>query len=149
MKKVIVIALAVIMMISAVAVLAACAKTGEYSYPNAWTEGQTYGCQVKVSVKDGKISKLVVKEDSDTYYNVSSGWESKKTWEDGRQALYDSFIGLSVEDVLKIKVDVNGDGESPVGQPKSISNVPAGLKVVTGATQSSGRLILAVQDALK
>lgn len=152
MKKLIVIALAVVMALSVVA-LTACSNEevveGEYSYENSWTPGQKYGCHVKVTISKGVIAKLEVTEDTDTFYNVSSGWESKQTWLDGKDALISSFVGLKVDDINKITVAKNADSANgPVGQPTAITGAPAALKVVAGATQSSGRLILAVQDAL-
>ncbi len=151
MKKLIVIALAVVMALSVVA-FAACdageTVTGEYSYDNTWTPGQKYGCKVQVTVKGGVITKVVVESDTETYYNVSSGWDSKQTWLDGKDALINSLVGQSVEDINKIQVATNSAEGAPIGQPTGITGAPAGVKLVAGATQSSGRLILAVQNAL-
>ena len=140
MKKLIVIALAVVMMVSAVAVLAACGTKyeGEYSYDNSWTPGEKYGCHVTVTVNKGVISAIDVQDDSETFYNLSSGWEGKQTWLNGRQAMIDSFIGLSVADVQKIVVAKNSDStKGAVGQPTGITGTPTALKVVAGATQSN------------
>ena len=148
MKKLIVIALAVVMALSVVA-FAACggAQTveGEYSYKNAWdkTGTQSYGAKVTVTVKGGVITSVEVAADTDTFFNLSSGWTDKSKWENGEKAMIDSFVGLSVEEVNAITVKC---AES--GQPESITGAPSALKVVSGATQSSGRLILAVQNAL-
>ena len=147
MKKLIVIALVVVMALSVVAFAACGGETveGEYSYKNAWdkTGTQSYGAKVKVTVKGVVITKVVVEADTETFFNLSSGWEKKQTWIDGEQAMIDSFVGLSVDEVKAIKVDC---AES--GQPNTITGAPSALKVVSGATQSSGRLILAVQNAL-
>ena len=158
MKKLIVIALAVVMALSVVA-FAACggAQTveGEYSYKNAWdkTGTQSYGAKVTVTVKGGVITSVEVAADTDTFFNLSSGWTDKSKWENGEKAMIDSFVGLTVKEVKAIKVtcdtETNSEAHTVKGQPTKIEGAPANLKVVSGATQSSGRLILAVQDALE
>ena len=152
MKKILVLALAIVMALSVVAFVACDAGEtyeGSYDYDNAWTPGQKYGCKVTVTVKSGVITKVVVADDTDTYYNLSAGWTDKAKWQDGADAMINSFVGMSVEDVNKIVVAKNDDSaKGPIGQPASITGAPAALKVVAGATQSSGRLILAVQNAL-
>ena len=168
MKKLIVIALAVIMALSLVLVLAACGGEtveGEYSYVSAYNEAQKYGCKVKVTVKGGVITAISVEKDSENFFNLSSGWEDKAIWEKDGQAMIDSFVGRTVEEINAIKVATQAETKwvgtdendatkgyyaSVKGQPeaKGITGAPAELKVVAGATQSSGRLILAVQDAL-
>lgn len=164
MKKLIVIALAVVMVLS-VAAFAACGSSqtveGEYSYDNTRTEGHKYGCKVTVTVKDGIITKVTVAADTDTYYNLSPGWTDtykpdgnptagKTAWMNDGQKMAESFVGLKVEDVNKIKVTCNATGEPDTKTEgvKTIDGAPAALKVVASATQSSGRLILAVQNAL-
>ena len=148
MKKLIVIALAVVMALSVVAFVA-CDNgqtvTGEYSYKNAWdkTGTQSYGAKVSVTVKNGVITAVSVEADTETFFNLSAGWENKSLWEEKGQDMVESFVGRTVDEVNAIVVEC---AES--GQPDSITGAPAALKVVTGATQSSGRLILAVQDAL-
>ena len=151
MKKILVLALAIVMALSVVALVACGTEEtveGSYEYANAWTEGQQYGCKVKVTVKGGVITAIEVTEDTETYYNLSAGWTDKSKWEQGAEAMINSFIGRTVEEINAISVPCNATGESPVGQPKTIDGAPAELKIVTGATQSSGRLILAVQNAL-
>ena len=155
MKKLIVIALAVVMALSVMAFVA-CGPSGEvdgeYSYDNAWTAGQKYGCKVHVTVKNGTIVAITVDKDTDTFYNLSAGWTDKAKWENGGQAMIDSFVGLSVDEVNAIKVtydtETNNEAHTVKGQPTKIEGAPAALKVVAGATQSSGRVILAVQNAL-
>ncbi len=157
MKKLIVIALAVVMMVSAVAVLAACGKTyeGEYSYVSPYNAAQKYGCKVKVTVKGDTITNVEVVADTEDFFNLTSSWNDKSKWEQGGQGMIDSFVGLTIDEVNKIVVkcdtETNSETHATKGQPQAngISNIPTGLKVVTGATQSSGRLILAVQNALK
>ncbi len=157
MKKILVLALAIVMALSVVALVACGTEEtveGSYAYANAWTPEQQYGCKVKVTVKGGVITAIEVTPDTDTYYNLSSGWTDKSKWENGGEDMINSFIGMKVEDVNKIKVACDAETDTAArtvkGQPKAggISDAPAALKVVAGATQSSGRLILAVQDAL-
>ena len=169
MKKLLVIALAVILVVSAVCVLAACGKEevveGEYSYfaydyaAQALSTTNKYGCKVTVTVKGGVITNVEIDDDTETYYNLSASWGDKAKWTEGCQAFLDSFKGLSVEEVNKIGVETvkTLTGTTPAGQPDTgssdapknpLSNVPANLKPVAGATQSTGRVILAVQNAL-
>lgn len=87
----------------------------------------------------------------------------KTNWLKYGQAMADSFVGLTTKEVLGMKVYVNKIGN--VGEPitnndkvETIKYIPEQLAVVVGghgdiakdagATQSSARLILAVQDAL-
>lgn len=163
MKKILVLALAIVMALSVVA-LVACAKEetyeGEYKYANTYNDSgdnavldDYYGCKVTVSVKKGVITKVVVAEDTAKLFNLSSGWGDKAKWTAGAKDMIDSFVGLKVEDVKKIEVAKTTSG-APDTSVETIKNAPDSLKVVatadhTGATQSSGRLILAVQDALK
>ena len=171
MKKLLVIALAVILVVSAVCVLAACGKEevveGEYSYfaydyaAQALSTTNKYGCKVKVTVKGGVITAIEVTADTASFYNLTATWTDnyqadgnptagKKAWMDNGQAMADSFVGLTVEEVNAITVGKTTElvESTPAGQPTGITGAPSALKVVTGATQSSGRLILAVQNAL-
>lgn len=162
MKKLIVIALAVVMALSVVA-LAACGGEqvleGEYSYfawdyaTGAVSTTHQYGCKVKVTVKGGVITNVEVTDDTESFYNLTSSWTDKATWEEGQEAMVKSFIGLTVDQVKEIKVATNPTlvtepYVTPAGQPTGITGAPEALKTVAGATQSSGRLILAVQNAL-
>lgn len=171
MKKLIVIALAVVMVLSVVA-FAACGGSqtveGEYKYANTRNDAEDkggilddyYGCHVKVTVKDGLITKVEVTADTDKLFNLSAGWtsdytptgeptEGKKAWMNNGKAMADSFVGLKVEDVKKIVVTCKDSGEPDTSAGvTTIAGAPSTLKVVVGATQSSGRLILAVQNAL-
>ena len=143
MKKILVIALAVVMLVSVFA-LTACAKeqtvAGEYAYDNAWVPGAKYGVQVEVTVKGDIITNVkVTSTDSETYTNLSASWGDKAKWTDGQEAFLASFVGKTVAEINAIVVDC---AES--GQPNSVT----GFTAVAGATQSSGRVILAIQNAL-
>ena len=148
MKKLIVIALVVVMALS-VAAFVACGPSGEvegeysYNHPYAPDSGAKYGAKVTVTVKGGVITAVEVAADTENFFNLTSSWESKQTWVDGQKAFLDSFVGLSVDEVKAIKVDCAENGV-----PNTVTGAPAALKVVAGATQSSGRVILAVQNAL-
>ena len=114
--------------------------TGEYHYPNTWApESPEYGIKVNVAVKDGVIVS-VTEADSD-YVSVTDSWESKDIWLNGLDELLAAYNGRTVEAVLAEKVVISG-----VGQPDKVEN---GELMITGATQGSGRLLLAVQNALE
>lgn len=162
MKKILVLALAIVMALSVVA-LVACAEPqtveGEYKYENPWTAGNYYGVKVSVTVQGNRISKVEITstdDPDDKYTNLSSGWtdEGKKTWNDGKADFLTSFEGLTVDEVKAIKVEKDANGAPNTAKDvDTIKDAPASLKIVetaehTGATQSSGRVILAVQDAL-
>ena len=142
-----------------VVALVACAEPqtveGEYKYANPWDDSKFYGVKVSVTVKGGVIMGVeITSENTDNYTNLSSGWSDKSKWTDGEKDFLGSFEGLTVEEVNKIKVNVkeNGEPDTTAGVD-TITGAPASLKIVetaehTGATQSSGRVILAVQNAL-
>ena len=111
---------------------------GEYSYPNPWDSTQSYGIRVKVVLKNDIISKVYV-VDSD-YIEVSDGWENKSIWEDGLEGLLAAYEGKTAEQILAVNVTTETSG-----QPSAVSD---STYVITGATQGSGRLMLAVQNAL-
>ena len=190
MKKTLVIVLALALVLSACALtLTACSGKvyeGEYSYfawdYAKWSTSTThkYGCKVKVTIQGGVITNVVVAEDTDEFYNVSATWtgsytesgydsEGKTNWRLHGQEMADSFVGLTTDEVLKMKVyvakyDVTVGDVIPKGQPVTTENVetikyiPSQLKAVigrygdfgfnAGATQSAARLVLAVQDAI-
>jgi uncharacterized protein with FMN-binding domain len=145
MKKILVIALAVVMLVSVFA-LTACDQpqtvSGEYAYDNTWVPGAKYGVKVDVTVKGDIITKVVVTStNTENYTNASetTKWD-KAVWENGQEAFLASFEGKTIQDVLNIRVACAADGA-----PKSVE----GFTVVAGATNSSGRTILAIQNAIK
>lgn len=182
MKKALVIVLTLVLALSVVGLVSCAGKTyeGEYSYVS-W--GNTYGCKVKVTVQGNVITKVVIDEaamEEAGWHNLSPNWTNnpyagpiegeagydtagKTNWLKYGQAMVDSFVGLTTEQVLGMKVYVNATGN--VGEPitgknnvETIKYIPEQLAVVVGghgdiakdagATQSSARLVLAVQDAL-
>ena len=111
--------------------------TGEYHYK---TEYDDYGVKVEVEVRGGIIKDVdVVKSD---YTEVTSFWEGKDNYYAHREGMLEAFEGKTVEEVLSYTVSCDSDGT-----PNKID--ANGLQLVTGATQCSGRLLLAVQNALK
>ena len=115
--------------------------TGEYHYANAWdSSAPDYGIRVAVKVKGGYILSVEVL-DSD-YVEVSEGWENANLWNDGLSNLLSKYAGKTVQEVLAVEVTTS---ESTPGQPEDISDQQY---VIAGATQGSGRLLLAVQNAL-
>ena len=159
MKKVIVIALAVVMMVSALAVFAACGTNyeGEYYYD---TQYGTYGVGVIVTVtSDRHISKIVLKPESETnWVRTSATWgtgegqhqnpgdlghdEAERAYEGWFEEV---FYGKTVEEVMAYKATANST-EQFTGETKDGARPAYNL---TGATQSAARIILAVQNALK
>lgn len=111
--------------------------TGDYHYD---TEYGVYGVKVEVEVQNGIVKDVDII--SSGYEEVTDIWEGKENYLKNRESMLDSFEGRSVEEILSYTVSKEADGT-----PVSLS--AGSLKVVTGATQCSGRLILAVQDALK
>lgn len=184
MKKALVIVLVLAMALSVVGLVSCSGTTyqGEYSY-KSW--GNTYGCMVDVTVQGNVITSVKIREgemEEKGWHNLSPNWtnnpyagaiegeagvdtEGKTNWRKYGQAMVDSFVGLTVEEVLGIKVYVDPNGQPLTGQStvETIKYIPDQLAVVVGghtvgedvelakdagATQSSARVILAVQNAL-
>lgn len=114
--------------------------TGEYSYPNPYAPATKYGIRVKVVVKDGVIA-AVKNDPSAGYIEVTDSWKDKALWNDGLSGLLAAYRGKRTEDVLAATVTVDGD--------KAPQTVSDSSLVIAGATMGSGRLLLAVQNALK
>ena len=150
--------------------LAACGEKGEtyegdYHYvANAGAENETtYGIKVNVTVTGDTIDSVEIADSN--YVEVTDSWSDKALWNDGIEALLAKYKGLKVDDVLAIDVQVRSDGEDakypasgwqPAGCP--VEDTVEGFVpftvgetnlLIDGATQGSGRLLLAVQDALE
>ncbi len=124
---------------------------GEYSYVS-W--GHTYGMSVEVTVENNIITKVV-----DTTAVKHSDWvvvsnpptpespwndEAKANWVNNEAWLLQKYEGLSVTEVIEKKVYIQGNGVPyEAAKNPDMSDV-----MITGATQGSGRLLLAVQRAL-
>ena len=139
MKKILVLALVVVMVFS-VCALTACGietYTGECHY-ESW--GTNYGCKVDVAVKDGVIQSVRLYSDEDTGWvrtTPEEQWVGFKTTEEAYANFLKLFKGKTVEEINKIVAN-------PIGVP-FVSNDEFNIG---GATVSSARIILAVQDAL-
>lgn len=124
---------------AAAVLLAGCARVreygGEYVYSTKYGE---YGAKVCVYVKGNRIERVEV-IDAD-YPRVTASWEGSGAYLAGEQAFLDSFAGKTIAEVKTYSVVREGFVPSEVRAE--------GLSVVTGATQSTGRLLLAVQKAL-
>ncbi|MCH5157258.1 MAG: FMN-binding protein [Clostridiales bacterium] len=157
MKKLIVIALAVVMALSLVLVLAACGGEqeleGSCNYANKYDATKPdYGVKVKVTVKGDTIMKVELVDYAEWTRTTSTWTEStdKKAGDEGYQLGYtkteaayaqwleDTFVGQKVDTVKGWTATATVDGQS-VGE---------GVPCITGATQSSARIIVAVQNAL-
>lgn len=119
------------------------AKTyeGEYHYANAWNaEAPDYGVKVKVTVDGDKITKVEIVESK--YVQVTATWDDKQTYIDGEANLLKAYEGKTVAEVKGYTASISGVSEATVNavSEKSV--------LLTGATQSSARLLLAVQNAL-
>lgn len=135
------------------ALISGCVKkqnvTGEYSYTNWGTE---YGVKVNVEVqtdkKGDRIRKVTV-SDSDLVdaSPAMNGWDPT-VWEENLQNLLNSYRGQYVVDVLAKEVVTKDDGAPLVKGDKGFVSYGSDV-IITGATLGSGRLLLAVQDALQ
>ena len=165
MKKLIVIALAVVMTFAVVA-FAACGGTetveGECSYGVKYGETPSmYGCKVKVTVKGGVITKVELVDFAD-WTRTTSTWtesEDKKAGDDGYQLGYTKteaayadylkkFQGKTVEEVKAIKITMISGNENLPAASYTVTVENKADWSITGATQSSARIIAAVQNAL-
>lgn len=175
-KKAIIGLVAGIVAIFGVAALAACSDnsnnegskpqtvTGEYSYANPYApEAAKYGVKVSVTVDDGKITKVEIVDSE--YVQTSDGWKDSthgKNYIAQENALLQKYVGLDVDDVLAMEIatETNGVPVSNSGSGEGEDTVNPDFDdetfVVDGtdllidhATQSCGRLVLAVQNALE
>ncbi len=111
---------------------------GEYHYANSWDEtAPDYGIKVKVTVKDNKITKVEIVESD--YVEVTDSWKDKAIWNDNIDDLLAAYKGKTVDEVKKASVTLEDSVPTAVGDEDLL---------ITGATQGSGRLLKAVQDAL-
>lgn len=117
---------------------------GEYHYANPWSTEDApkpdYGVKVEVTVNkdDNTIEKVEIVESD--YVQCTESWTDKNTYLNGEAELLAAYEGLEVDDVLAMTVTTGTDGT-----PSAVSESDL---LITGATQSSGRLLKAVQDAL-
>ena len=154
MKKVLVIALAVVMTLAVVA-FAACATeqkvTGKCHYTTQWG---AYGCMVDVTVKGDVITAVKLYTDAEAAAADSTWGEAHRTtpsWKPAEgqlgyaeaEAAYaawieKTFVGKTVAEVNAYVASATADGQSVTTQGINLA----------GATQSAARVIVAVKDAL-
>lgn len=134
-----------------IAALSGCAQkqtlTGEMSYTR-W--GVNYGIRVNVVVqtdsKGDRISKVTVADSDFVSASESDDWDKTK-WDNNLNKLLLAYRGEYVADVLAKEVAT--DGEEPLASDAD-GFVNYGDDFITsGATIGSGRLLIAVQNALK
>lgn len=155
MKKVLVIALAVVMTLAVVA-LVACEQpqtvTGKCHYSSQWG---AYGAMVDVTVKGDVITAVKLYTDKEAAaadstwgdaHRTTPSWTKPAEGELGfaaTEAAYatwieDTFVGKTVAEVNAYEASATADGQSVT--TKGIN--------LAGATQSAARVIVAVKDAL-
>lgn len=118
--------------------------TGEYHYEQYNTN---YGVKVEVVVENDVIKSVTTKESGYTESSDDRGTWKKATWTDHEDEVYAKYVGKTVSEVLAINVACEESG-APVTSTAEAPVTYDGL-IYTGATMSSGRLLLAVQNALK
>ncbi len=119
--------------------------TGSYSY-DRW--GITYGVKLDVTTVDGEITNIQLYSDSETgWVSLSDafpdyGWTDteRQAWLDAVDDLLDSFYGMTAYEVGAISATIAG----VVGSEDAVDS---GYNV-TGATQSTACVVLALQNAL-
>lgn len=155
MKKVLVIALAVVMALAVVA-LVACEQpqtvTGKCHYSSQWGD---YGAMVDVTVKGDVITAVKLYTDKEAAaadstwgdaHRTTPSWTKPAEGELGfaaTEAAYatwieDTFVGKTVAEVNAYKASATADGQSVTTEGINLE----------GATQSAARVIVAVQNAL-
>lgn len=114
---------------------------GEYHYANTYSAGAPdYGVKVEVTVNkdDNTIEKVEIVESD--YVQCTESWKDRNIYVNGEAELLAAYEGIGVDDVLAMTVTLDKNGI-----PTAVSESDL---LITGATQSSGRLLKAVQDAL-
>lgn len=154
MKKVLVIALAVVMALAVVA-LVACEQpqtvTGKCHYSSQWG---AYGAMVDVTVKGDVITSVKLYTDAEAAAadeNWNDAHRTTPSWTaangqlgfEAAEAAYedwfaDVFVGKTVAEVNAYEASATADGQSVTTEGINLA----------GATQSAARIIVAVQNAL-
>lgn len=129
--------------------LAGCTKTeyveGEYTYTQY---GTAYGFKVRVGVQGDRISSVeILDSDYVAATDMVSGDWKPENWTDNQDEALNAFRGAYVKDILALQVKTDEAGVPVVKSGDGFVNYGDNY-IVTGATQSSGRLMLAVQNAL-
>ena len=146
MKKLIVIALAVVMALSVVAFAACGAEetvNGTASYSSQWG---TYGVEVNVTVKGNVITAVEI-VDHEGWTRTSGSWTAGQHEGDlgfeAAEAAYQNWLDTKI---VGQKVEtVRGWTATATATEQSVGE---GVPCIAGATQSSARFIVAIQNAL-
>ncbi len=117
---------------------------GEYKHENAYASGSYYGIKVRVAVKGGTVKAVGILPSD--YTEATESWSGKAGWDKNVQGLLNSYIGKSVSKITAVEVSCSSSGE-PLSTEKGGLPADSGY-VLAGATVGSGRLLLAVQNAL-
>ena len=130
--------------------LSGCNKTQKYDGEMHYEQyGVNFGIKVSVEVQSDKKGDRIRKVsvlNSDYVSASPSGWDKDK-WDDNLQTLLNAYRGMYVKDVLALDVVTAENGAPYVRTDDKFSDFGGNL-IITGATLGSGRLLLAVQDAL-
>ncbi len=142
MKKILVIALAVVMLVSVFA-LTACGTetyTGECHYANKYDATKSdYGVKVDVAVSGGVIKSVKLYTDEETgWTRTTSSWDGYADAEAAYEEYLGRFVGKTVEEVKAIVATATAESQTVTTEGWTIA----------GATQSSARIIVAIQNAL-
>ena len=150
-SKIVAVVIAALLVVAALVVFAACGKTytGECKYENTWNKGSYYGVKVDVTVKGDVITAVKLYSEEETGWTRTSGsWKENQNPGDlgfeKTEAKYDewieeTFVGADIAEVLGWSATATEKGQT----------VGAGVPHIAGATQSSARIIIAVQNALE
>lgn len=118
--------------------------TGDYHYES---NGRTYGVKVEVTVENDKIEEVKIVDHNYTEATEitipGNDWDGGVSYKAGIANLLAEFKGMTVSEVNEIEVPCN-----EAGQPDE-TKADYGDLIIEGSTQSCGRLILAVQDAIE
>lgn len=151
--------------------------TGEYHYENygqyyGMVVEVTVENNIITGVKDITNTEAAKKDyqDNNEFHVVSPGWETyskgtenegqeapayykwtdadAKNWSDYENWLLQQYVGWSVADVLAVDVFYDGKGQPYATKGGYNAELASSGLLIANATQGSGRLMLAVQDAL-
>ena len=146
--KIIAVVLVVALAVTALAIFAACGEkyTGECHYSNQWA---TYGVKVDVTVKGDIVSGVRLYTDAETeWVRTSASWKENDHEGDlgfeKAEAGYANWINTKIvgQDVATI---LSWSADATLAD----QTVGASSPKLAGATQSSARIIAAVQNALE
>ncbi|MDE6441292.1 MAG: FMN-binding protein [Clostridia bacterium] len=134
-----------------VALFAGCSEktyNGEYSYTQY---GTNYGVKVAVTVdEDNEIEKVrILGSDYVEVSEPSGNWtqENYDNWKNNVSSLLKEYEGKKVSEILAMKVATKD--KAPLSKDDDGFTAYDSDLLISGATLGSGRLLLAVQDALK